>query len=111
MKLALANVSTLKLPKETKEVLFFDEDIPGFGSRVHSFEYWIGKKQRRMTFGSYPAINLRPRGRRPASFRPRCGLAPVAHTELRLGGPIDELGSRNHDPVRVRLCGRAPEAC
>jgi integrase len=47
------------------EAIFFDDDVPGFGLRVRAtgkhvwvFQYAIGTKQRRMTFGRTSGISL-----------------------------------------------------
>jgi integrase len=52
-----------RLPAHKKDALFFDEDIAGFGLRVRAggsrkwiFQYEIGGRTRRVTFGTYPAL-------------------------------------------------------
>jgi len=67
MRLTIKNTVGIKLPKDKKDYIEFDDDIPGFGirlrengSRTWIFQYRIGKKQRRMVLGSAasPQLNL-----------------------------------------------------
>jgi Arm DNA-binding domain len=58
MKLTKANSSRLKLPLGKSDVIYFDEDLPGFGLRLRAggkrvwiAQYRFGAKQRRVTLG------------------------------------------------------------
>src|SRR6516165_5375234 len=62
MKLTEAAIS--KIPPQGKaDVVFFDNDLPGFGLRIRAggsrswvFQYKLGPKHRRITLGKYPAL-------------------------------------------------------
>jgi integrase len=63
MKLTKVNIAKITVPSGKAEVIHFDDDIPGFGLRVHAggsatwiFQYRIGAKQRRMKLGKASAI-------------------------------------------------------
>ena len=63
MKLTRQNVARLKLPADKSEVIFFDEDLAGFGLRIRSggkrtwvVQYRLGKKQRRVTLGTVESL-------------------------------------------------------
>jgi integrase len=59
MKLTHASVKGLSLPSGSRDKLFFDDDLPGFGFRIRDggkrtwiAQYRLGKKQRRVTIGA-----------------------------------------------------------
>lgn len=59
-------VSRPELPAGKNEIIFFDEDVPGFGlrlrdggSRVWVFQYKLGTKHRRITLGKYPKLSAK----------------------------------------------------
>jgi integrase len=61
MKLTQASVKGLSLPSGSRDKLFFDDDLPGFGLRIRDggkrtwiAQYRLGKKQRRVTIGTAP---------------------------------------------------------
>src|SRR5262249_44018899 len=63
MKLTKDNISKIVVDQGKTEKLVFDDNIPGFGLRVHAggsavwfFQYRIGAKQRRMKLGKASAI-------------------------------------------------------
>jgi hypothetical protein len=63
MKLTTATVRNLDLPKGKSEVIYFDEDVPGFGLRLREggsrswiFQYKIGAKHRRIALGKLKAL-------------------------------------------------------
>jgi integrase len=64
MKLTAKTVAGLTLPADRKDVIYFDEDVPGFGlrlqgsKRVWIVQYKTGARQRRMTLGAVSAIPL-----------------------------------------------------
>jgi hypothetical protein len=66
MKLTANNVRTLPLPDDKKDHLEPDDDIPGFalriregGSRSLTFQYKVGKQQRRISLGAVSALDFR----------------------------------------------------
>jgi integrase len=63
MKLREREIAAQRLPSGKTDALFFDDDVPGFALRLRSggsgnwvFQYRVGTKQRRMTFGSMGSI-------------------------------------------------------
>jgi integrase len=65
MKLTPQAVRTLAVPAGKAEVIFFDDDVPGFGLRLRAqgsrsfvFQYKLGTKQRRMALGAATAISV-----------------------------------------------------
>ena len=62
MKLTAANVAKLALPPGKADHIEPDDDVPGFGFRLRggsktwTFQYRIGRRQRRLTIGSATAI-------------------------------------------------------
>ena len=59
MKLTNASVPQLSLPAGTRDKIFFDDDLPGFGLRLRDggkrtwiAQYRVGAKQRRLTVGT-----------------------------------------------------------
>jgi integrase len=59
MKLTQASVKGLLLPSGSRDKLFFDNELPGFGFRIRDggkrtwiAQYRLGKKQRRVTIGT-----------------------------------------------------------
>jgi integrase len=64
MKLTKVNIAKITVDQGKAEKLVFDDDVPGFGLRVHAggtavwfFQYRIGTQQRRMKLGSAKAIS------------------------------------------------------
>jgi integrase len=65
MKLTANSVRTAELPAGKSEVIFFDDDIPGFGlrlraqgSRTFIFQYKLGRAQYRLNLGKVEALNF-----------------------------------------------------
>jgi integrase len=65
MKLTATTLSTAKLPDGKGEIIFFDEELPGFGlrmraggSRTFVYQYQLGSKQRRMSLGVATETNV-----------------------------------------------------
>ena len=82
MKLTQSMIAKLAPPSGKNDAIFFDDDVHGLGLRAHSggkrtwiFQYKIGSKQRRITFGTAPAISL-------AAARKTAG---ELHAKVRLG--------------------------
>ena len=64
MRLSVRNTGAIKLPRGKSEHFEWDDEIPGFGLRLREggsssfvFQYKIGSKHRRITFGKYPALD------------------------------------------------------
>jgi integrase len=82
MKLTQSTIAKLAPSSGKNDAIFFDDDVHGLGLRAHSggkrtwiFQYKIGSKQRRITFGTAPAISL-------AAARKTAG---ELHAKVRLG--------------------------
>ena len=82
MKLTKSVVRNLTVPEGKKEIVVFDEKLPGFGirlraggSRVWIYQYKLGKKHRRMTLGHVAALD-------PDKARK---IAGDLHAKVRLG--------------------------
>ena len=65
MKLTVANVRTVALPRGKRERTFFDDDLPGFGVRVREaggrvfvVQYKHGRQHRRLTIGDVATLDL-----------------------------------------------------
>jgi hypothetical protein len=65
MKLTATTLSSAKLPDGKSEIIFFDEELPGFGLRVRAggsrtfvYQYQLGSKQRRMSLGVATETNV-----------------------------------------------------
>ena len=57
--------TVFKLPADKREIIYFDDSLPGFGIRLRSggskvwvYQYKLGAKSRRMTLGPATAIDL-----------------------------------------------------
>lgn len=64
MKLTKASVPRLSLPAGTRDKIFFDDDLPGFGLRLRDggkrtwiVQYRVGAKQRRVTLGTTETLD------------------------------------------------------
>jgi integrase len=75
---------------------FFDDDIAGFGLRIRAggsrtfvFQYKLGAKQRRMTFGAFPAM-------RPEQARE---IAGELHAKVKLGN--DPAAQKAENKIRA----------
>jgi integrase len=88
VRLTPQQVSALTLPPGKTDALYFDDAIPGLALRLRAggkkswvFQYRIGKKQRRLAFGTAAALT-------PHEARKRAALL---HAEVKLGrDPADE---------------------
>jgi hypothetical protein len=65
MKLTATTLPTVQLPAGKSEIIFFDEELPGFGLRVRAggsrtfvYQYQLGSKQRRMSLGVATETNV-----------------------------------------------------
>jgi integrase len=82
MKLTVGAVAALKLPPGKSDIIRFDDVIAGFGIRLRDggtrcwvFQYKLGNRQRRLTFGDYPAMDV------PAARK----QAELLHAQAKLG--------------------------
>lgn len=101
MKLTKAAVSKLRIPTGKTELLVFDDDMAGFGLRLRAggsaswlIQYRIGKRQRRMTIGKYPAMAPEPARNAAAELlaKVRLGEDPQgAKFEARHAVPVKRL--------------------
>lgn len=83
MRLTEKTVPTLTIPSGKSEIIVFDDEVAGWGLRLRQggsktwcFQYKLGSKQRRMTFGAYPAMP-------PKMAREQ---AVKLHAQTKLGG-------------------------
>src|SRR5262249_376660 len=65
MKFNQSNVAQVRVQPGKGEVLVWDDGVPGFGLRIRAggsrnwiFQYRLGGKQRRISFGSATAMNV-----------------------------------------------------
>ena len=96
VKLTQRIVDALVLPEGKSEVIFFDEDLPGFGLRIRAggartwvFQFKIGSQNRRLTLGNAEALS-------PARARE---TAAELHAMVRLGR--DPVLAKNEGRVRA----------
>jgi integrase len=82
MKFTEREIAGLELPPDKPEVIVFHDQIGGFGLRLRAggsrtwvYQYKIGAKHRRITFGAYPAMRA-PEAREQAE---------KLHAKVRLG--------------------------
>jgi integrase len=95
MKLSQQNAARQTLPAGKTDAIFFDDDIGGFGLRIRAggrrswiFQYTIGKQDRRMTFGRFPAMSAH-QAREQASR---------LHAQVKLGA--DPAGAKSESQAR-----------
>jgi integrase len=81
VKLTERTVPGLRVPAGKTEAIIFDDDIGGFGlrlrsggSRVWVFQYKVGDKGRRISFGKYPAVTPKKAREQAAEFHARVRL-------------------------------------
>jgi integrase len=65
MKLTVKTTAALRLASAERDKIWFDDDIAGWGLRIRGggkrawiFQYAIGGRTRRLTFGTYPAMSV-----------------------------------------------------
>lgn len=70
-----------RLPVGKSELIFFDDDVPGFGLRVRRsgarswvFQYWHGGRARRVTVGSWPKVTAKAAREAVAPLAAKVGL-------------------------------------
>jgi integrase len=96
MKLNKITAARVEVPAGRSEVIVFDDDIPGFGVRVREggsrnwiFQYRVGHKQRRISFGSASTVTAQEARTR----------AIVLHARVKLGE--DPAGQKIENQVRA----------
>lgn len=96
MKLTVGQVSKLRLAPGNSESIVFDDEIAGFGVRLREggsrgwiFQYKLGNKHRRITFGKYPAMNAEAARKE----------AEKLHAKVKLGG--DPAGDKAEATVKA----------
>ena len=96
MNLSLSKIAGLKLAPSTKDRIWFDDSVPGFGYRLREsgaaswiFQYKLGRKTRRVTLATATAI---PLGRARQ-------IAGELHAKVRLGG--DPAGEKRQAVARA----------
>jgi integrase len=96
MRLNKITASQVELPIGRAEHFVWDDDIPGFGVRLRAggsrkwvFQYRVGRKQRKLTFGDVSAITAQDARARAA----------VLHAETKLGR--DPAGQKFENRVRA----------
>ncbi len=111
MKLTKANIQKLALPEGKREMLVFDDDLPGFGLRIRAggsrtwvAQYRIGQKQRRVKLGTVGMLDpdeARKRARELLS-RVHLGADPQAdkaearaQASITLGGVAEDYLARH----------------
>lgn len=104
MKLTANEVAKIELPAGKSDAIFFDDDISGFGIRLRQgggkpvwlFQYKIGGRTRRMTFGRYPAMEA-PDARKKAK---------ELHAKVGMGGDpaSDKADSRARSGETFEAC-------
>src|SRR5262245_52553967 len=90
MKLTVRTTDALRLAPGERDKIWFDDDIAGWGLRIRDggkrvwvFQYAIGSRTRRLTFGTYPAMSA-PTAREQAE---------QLHAQTKLGrDPAQEKG-------------------
>jgi len=119
MKLTKANVDRLKLSSSKKEIIVFDETLPGFGLHIRGggkrswvAQYRLGSKQRRVTLGTVETLDRtkRVRGPRARSQRSILGVDPQLEkaqgkTQAAVTSAIPVCAA--HLSLKSGACGRA----
>src|SRR6516165_89919 len=92
MKLTQASVKGLLLPSGSRDKLFFDNELPGFGFRIRDggkrtwiAQYRLGKKQRRVTIGTVANTTAEEAQKRPTGNLANVHLGPLSHIEMVAG--------------------------
>jgi integrase len=94
MKLTVKTADALRLAPGERDKIWFDDDIAGWGLRIRDsgkrvwiFQYAIGGRTRRLTFGTYPAMSV-------TTAREQAGQL---HAQTKLG----------RDPAREKVAAQA----
>ena len=97
LRLTVKTTDGLKLPSGKSDHIEWDDELGGFGIRLREggsrhwvFQYKIGSKQRRLTFGKYPALDAKKARDRAAEL----------HAKVRLGQ--DPAGAKHDARARAQ---------
>jgi integrase len=118
MKLTKAAIAGLKMPAGKSDVIFFDDDLPGFGIRLRAggkavwvIQYRVGVQQRRETLGDIRKVDLE-KARKEAKARfaaVTLGSDPAADkaqakvkAKRTLGAIVDEYLAFKVDKLRPK---------
>jgi len=95
VKLTQRTLGTLELPAGKNDVIYFDDDLPGFGIRIRSrgsrtfiLQYGFGTRTRRHTLGKVTALSLSQARK----------MASELYARVRLGHDV----AREKDERRIR---------
>jgi hypothetical protein len=96
MKLTKQIVAQFALPKGRSEIIVFDDDLAGFGLRIREggsrtwiFQYKLGAKHRRISFGSADAMTVQAARERAERF----------HAQVKLGQ--DPAAQKSEDKAKA----------
>jgi integrase len=96
LKLSVKETAGLELPRGKTDHIEWDDELGGFGIRLREggsrhwvFQYKIGSKHRRITFGKYPALDAKKARDRAADL----------HAKVRLGE--DPAGAKQEARARA----------
>ena len=84
MRLSVKEIDSLALPAGKSDHIEWDDELGGFGLRLREggsrhwvFQYKLGGKHRRITFGKYPALNAKGPANRRLTCMPECGSGKI----------------------------------
>ena len=84
MRLSVKEIDSLALPAGKSDHIEWDDELGGFGLRLREggsrhwvFQYKLGGKHRRITFGKYPALNAKMPANRRLTCMPECGSGKI----------------------------------
>ena len=113
MKLTQASVKGLSLHSGSRDKLFFDDELPGFGFRIRDggkrtwiAQYRLGKKQRRLTIGTVTNTTAEEARKRAKAILSKVHLGTdpqIEKAEARV-----QASSTVQSAVERYLCERAP---
>ena len=97
MRLSVKEIDSLALPAGKSDHIEWDDELGGFGLRLREggsrhwvFQYKLGGKHRRITFGKYPALNAKRAREQAANL----------HARVRLGE--DPAGAKHDARARAQ---------
>jgi integrase len=113
MKLTQASVKGLSLPSGSRDKLFFDDELPGFGFRIRDggkrtwiAQYRLGKKQRRLTIGTVANTTADEARKRAKGILSKVHLG--ADPQIEKAEARVQASSTVQTAVERYLCERAP---
>jgi len=118
VKLTQRTLGTLELPAGKNDVIYFDDDLPGFGIRIRSrgsrtfiLQYGFGTRTRRHTLGKVTALSLSQARKMASELYARFAWVTMLPAKrmrdefARL--KLSEPRSNHICRTRKRTCGRA----